>query len=140
MIEKFKNVKVDIYLMPVSHYTNQMEFKYFINKEYELEDHKQYFIPHYITFGTPFGGKIITTEKETVRYHERPVMIKMEYKNKFIRGFDQKYHYYGYFDSLPILNRYFNNKMKPYILNEIFKLENIKDDKLIKEIKNFRFR
>lgn len=137
--ENFRNVKVEITFLPISPDINSFKLHININNKYFLVDFGDYFIPYYIGTGL-YGSEVLMKETYFQKYKEHENRIKKEYLNTFVRSSNMnKTCFYGYFENLPKLNRVYNQKLKPYILEKFLPYERITDEKLIITVKNLRF-
>jgi len=140
----YKNAKVTISLVPFSNDVNSFRLFCNVNREYNLVDYGDYFVPYYHANGC-LGAKTIMVETHMERWRTCEERIKNEWRNHFIsktyidengRSMPE---FYGYFDSLRRANREYNMKLKPYLLEKLIPYERISDKKLVETIRNLRF-
>lgn len=137
--ENFKNLKVEIILLPFSDHVNSYRLAININNKYNLVDYGEYFVPYYYEVG-PFGSEVLMCESYFQRYRDHENRIKKEYLNKFIRG-ENNHHvcFYGYFENVFKLNRVYNNVLKSFLIDKFLPYEGVRDNELIEKIKNLKF-
>lgn len=138
--ENFKNIKLGILFQPISHDLNTYKMMWTINKDYNLIDYGEYFVPYYYATG-PFGGKVLQCETYMKNYREHENRIKKQFLNKFIATTTRnKSGFYGYFENISKANREYNLVLKPYLLKKFIPYEGITDKSLIETIEKIRFR